>query len=150
MQVYVPSMVIVILSWVSFWINADASAARALIGLFTVLTITLVNGGARASLPKMSYITAIDLWMIGCLVFVISSVIEYVVVNVLVGGLLEGRRRRRNPTDNISMTGRQQPPSTTVDVKDSSSSQPQHQVRYFKIKISHCEREEFPPDTSPI
>jgi glycine receptor beta len=65
MQLYVPSMLIVILSWVSFWINADASAARVLIGLFTVLTITLVNGGARASLPNVSYITAIDVWMIG-------------------------------------------------------------------------------------
>ena len=34
-QVYVPSMLIVILSWVSFWINVDASPARVSIGLLT-------------------------------------------------------------------------------------------------------------------
>ena len=37
-QVYVPSVLIVILSWVSFWINVDASPARVSIGLLTVLT----------------------------------------------------------------------------------------------------------------
>ena len=31
-QVYVPSILIVILSWVSFWINVDASPARVSIG----------------------------------------------------------------------------------------------------------------------
>jgi len=36
-QVYVPSMLIVILSWVSFWISVDASPARVSIGLLTVL-----------------------------------------------------------------------------------------------------------------
>ena len=36
-QVYVPSILIVILSWVSFWINVDASPARVSLGLLTVL-----------------------------------------------------------------------------------------------------------------
>ena len=34
-QFYVPSMLIVILSWVSFWLNVDASPARVSIGLLT-------------------------------------------------------------------------------------------------------------------
>jgi len=36
-QVYVPTILIVILSWVSFWINVDASPARVSLGLLTVL-----------------------------------------------------------------------------------------------------------------
>src|SRR6218665_3332154 len=82
-QVYVPSILIVILSWVSFWINVDASPARVSIGLLTVLTTTTMSAGARASLPRVSYIKAIDVWMIICLVFVFASLIEYAVVNVL-------------------------------------------------------------------
>ena len=40
-QVYVPTFLIVILSWVSFWINAESSPARVTIGLLTVLPSTL-------------------------------------------------------------------------------------------------------------
>jgi len=111
-QVYVPSVLIVILSWVSFWINVDASPARVsiglltvlttvsdqcdwplwvtsghsewpVIGLLTVLTMTTMSGGARATLPRVSYIKAIDVWMIVCLVFVFTSLIEYALVNVI-------------------------------------------------------------------
>src|SRR6218665_1271266 len=66
-QVYVPSVLIVILSWVSFWINVDASPARVSIGLLTVLTTTTMSAGARSTLPRVSYIKAIDVWMIICL-----------------------------------------------------------------------------------
>jgi cation transporter family protein len=82
-QVYVPSILIVILSWVSFWINVDASPARVSIGLLTVLTTTTMSSGAKSTLPRVSYIKAIDVWMIVCLVFVFTSLIEYAVVNVL-------------------------------------------------------------------
>nr|AWJ68185.1 putative GABA receptor 3 [Hirudo verbana] len=82
-QVYVPSMLIVILSWVSFWISIDAHPARVSLGLLTVLTTTTMSGGARESLPRVSYIKAIDIWMIVCLTFVFASLLEYAVVNVL-------------------------------------------------------------------
>src|SRR6218665_16722 len=82
-QVYVPSVLIVILSWVSFWINVDASPARVSIGLLTVLTTTTMSSSARATLPRVSYVKAIDVWMIVCLVFVFVSLIEYAVVKVL-------------------------------------------------------------------
>jgi len=83
-QVYVPTMLIVVISWVSFWIDAQSSPARVTIGLLTVLTTTTTSNGARASLPRVSYIKAIDVWLIVCLVFVFTSLIEYAVVNVLV------------------------------------------------------------------
>jgi len=38
-----------------------------LLGLLTVLTMTTMSGGARATLPRVSYIKAIDVWMIVCL-----------------------------------------------------------------------------------
>lgn len=82
-QVYVPSVLIVTLSWVSFWLNVDASSARVFIGLLTALMTTMMSEGARATLPRVSYIKAIDVWMIVCLVFVFASLVEYVVVNVL-------------------------------------------------------------------
>jgi len=82
-QVYIPTVLIVILSWVSFWINAESSPARVTIGLLTVLTTTTMSTSIQMTLPRVSYIKAIDVWMIVCLTFVFTSLIEYAIVNVL-------------------------------------------------------------------
>lgn len=81
-QLYVPSVLIVILSWVAFWISIDAIPARVTIGLLTVLTMTTQSTGARSQLPRVSYIKAIDVWMSVCLLFVFMSLLEFAVVNV--------------------------------------------------------------------
>lgn len=52
-QMYIPSLLIVILSWVSFWINMDAAPARVALGITTVLTMTTQSSGSRTSLPKV-------------------------------------------------------------------------------------------------
>ncbi|XP_061163856.1 glycine receptor subunit alpha-2-like isoform X2 [Saccostrea echinata] len=81
-QVYIPSFLIVCLSWVSFWLNIDAIPARISLGLLTILTMTTQSSGARATLPRVSYIKAIDVWMATCLVFVFAALIEFSYVNV--------------------------------------------------------------------
>ena len=62
-QVYVPSCLIVTLSWVSFWIDLEAIPARVSLGLLTVLTMTTQSTGEKSTLPKVSYVKAIDVWM---------------------------------------------------------------------------------------
>ncbi|KGL83342.1 Glycine receptor subunit alpha-4, partial [Tinamus guttatus] len=44
-QMYIPSLLIVILSWVSFWINMEAAPARVGLGITTVLTMTTAAHG---------------------------------------------------------------------------------------------------------
>ena len=83
-QVYLPSLLVVILSWVSFWINVEASPARVSIGLLTVLTTTTQSTSINSSMPRVSYVKAIDVWMSVCLVFVFAALLEYALVNVLV------------------------------------------------------------------
>ncbi|XP_030001274.1 glycine receptor subunit alphaZ1 isoform X1 [Sphaeramia orbicularis] len=98
-QMYIPSLLIVILSWVSFWINMDAAPARVGLGITTVLTMTTQSSGSRASLPKVSYVKAIDIWMAVCLLFVFSALLEYAAVNFIARQhkeLLRFRRRRRH------------------------------------------------------
>ena len=88
-QTYIPSVLIVILSWVAFWINPESTPARVSLGLLTVLAMSTHSAGARASLPRVSYIKAIDVWMSVCQIFVFSSLIEFAFVNVF---------SRRKPT----------------------------------------------------
>uniref|UniRef100_A0A667WJD0 Glycine receptor, alpha 3 n=1 Tax=Myripristis murdjan TaxID=586833 RepID=A0A667WJD0_9TELE len=98
-QMYIPSLLIVILSWVSFWINMDAAPARVALGITTVLTMTTQSSGSRTSLPKVSYVKAIDIWMAVCLLFVFSALLEYAAVNFVSRQhkeLLRFRRSRKS------------------------------------------------------
>ncbi|XP_068506686.1 glycine receptor subunit alpha-3 isoform X5 [Syngnathus scovelli] len=96
-QMYIPSLLIVILSWVSFWINMDAAPARVALGITTVLTMTTQSSGSRTSLPKVSYVKAIDIWMAVCLLFVFSALLEYAAVNFVSRQHKELLRFRRYP-----------------------------------------------------
>lgn len=80
-QTYLPSILIVMLSWVSFWINHEATSARVSLGITTVLTMTTISTGVRSSLPRISYVKAIDIYLVMCFVFVFAALLEYSAVN---------------------------------------------------------------------
>ncbi|KAL4640516.1 glycine receptor subunit alpha-3-like [Arapaima gigas] len=109
-QMYIPSLLIVILSWVSFWINMDAAPARVALGITTVLTMTTQSSGSRTSLPKVSYVKAIDIWMAVCLLFVFSALLEYAAVNFVSRQhkeLLRFHRRRKKRKEADARESRQ-------------------------------------------
>nr|XP_032804394.1 glycine receptor subunit alphaZ1-like [Petromyzon marinus] len=95
-QVYIPSCLLVIISWLSFWLNVEAAPARVGLGITTILTVTTQMTSANAALPKVlyvskrgrvkmydvSYIKAIDVWMGACQVFVFSALLEFAAVNM--------------------------------------------------------------------
>ena len=82
-QIFIPSILIVMLSWVSFWVDIDAIPARVSLGVLTVLTMTTQSSGARSALPRVSYIKAIDVWMAVCLTFVFLALLEFAYINVV-------------------------------------------------------------------
>ncbi|KAH9496023.1 Glycine receptor subunit alpha-2 [Bulinus truncatus] len=82
-QVYVPSILIVTLSWVGFWLDLEAIPARVSLGVLTVLTLNTHGSNTQAQLPKVSYIKAIDVWVVSSLIFVFAAFLEFAYVNVL-------------------------------------------------------------------
>ena len=62
-QVYIPSSLIVVMSWVSFWLNRGAAPARVGLGVTTVLTMTTLINSVNAALPKISYMKSIDIYL---------------------------------------------------------------------------------------
>ncbi|CAM1306346.1 ort (predicted) [Pycnogonum litorale] len=84
-QTYFPTCMIVIMSWVSFWIKPEAVPARITLGVTSLLTMSTQHAKSQASLPPVSYIKAIDIFMSACIVFVFLSLMEYALVNNLLG-----------------------------------------------------------------
>lgn len=103
---YIPSALIVVMSWISFWIKPEAIPARVTLGVTSLLTLgekTLIrisrrlslqliceqkatqNTQSQKSLPPVSYVKAVDIWMSSCSVFVFLSLMEFAVVNNYMG-----------------------------------------------------------------
>ena len=74
-QIYIPSSLIVVISWVSFWLNRNASPARVSLGVTTVLTMTTLMSSTNAQLPKISYVKSIDIYLGTCFVMVFASLL---------------------------------------------------------------------------
>lgn len=55
-------------------------------GVTTVLTMTTINTHLRETLPKIPYVKAIDVYLMGCFVFVFLALLEYAFVNYVFFG----------------------------------------------------------------
>ncbi|XP_063845207.1 glycine receptor subunit alpha-4-like isoform X2 [Scylla paramamosain] len=86
---YIPTCLIVIMSWISFWIRPEAVPARVTLGVTSLLTLSTQHANSQKSLPPVSYIKAIDVFMSSCTVFVFFSLMEYALVNVVLGDVPE-------------------------------------------------------------
>lgn len=82
---YIPTCLIVIMSWVSFWIKPEIAPARVTLGVTSLLTLFTQQAKSQASLPPVSYIKTIDIFMSSCTVFVFMALIEYAIVNIILG-----------------------------------------------------------------
>ncbi|CAG2169299.1 unnamed protein product, partial [Oppiella nova] len=76
-EVYAPCIMLVVLSWVSFWINREATADRITLGLTTVLTMTFMSLELRNDLPKVPYLTALDYFVYISFAFISATILEF-------------------------------------------------------------------------
>ncbi|CAG2168954.1 unnamed protein product, partial [Oppiella nova] len=79
-QIYIPAFLIVVISWMPFWLDREDTHARVGLGVTTVLTMTTLITSTNEALPKISYIKAIDIYLFTCFLMVFGSLIEYATV----------------------------------------------------------------------
>uniref|UniRef100_A0A183FJG7 Ig-like domain-containing protein n=1 Tax=Heligmosomoides polygyrus TaxID=6339 RepID=A0A183FJG7_HELPZ len=97
LQLYIPSCMLVIVSWVSFWIDRTAVPARVTLGVTTLLTMTTQSSGMNAKLPPVAYIKAIDVWIGACLTFIFGALLEFAWVTYIANRSSQGRSTPRGP-----------------------------------------------------
>ncbi|KAF7993296.1 hypothetical protein HCN44_006356 [Aphidius gifuensis] len=76
-QVYVPCIMIVVLSWVGLFINREATADRVGLGITTVLTLSTISLDSRTDLPKVRYATALDWFLLMSFGYCIATLLEF-------------------------------------------------------------------------
>uniref|UniRef100_UPI00358E5EA4 gamma-aminobutyric acid receptor subunit alpha-6 n=1 Tax=Myxine glutinosa TaxID=7769 RepID=UPI00358E5EA4 len=112
-QTYIPCIMTVILSQVSFWINKESVPARTVFGITTVLTMTTQSISARHSLPKVSYATAMDWFIAVCFAFVFAALIEFAAVNYFTN-LQTERAKKKGAKAAASAAPSEPPPKDEV------------------------------------
>ncbi|KAK0077460.1 hypothetical protein PV326_010037, partial [Microctonus aethiopoides] len=96
MDYYIPSILIVVVSWVSFWLHVDASPPRIVLGTNTILAFMTLASKVENSLPKVSYIKASEIWFLGCTIFLFAAMVEFAFVNTIY------RRKKNVPLKKVN------------------------------------------------
>ncbi|XP_067133557.1 glutamate-gated chloride channel-like [Centruroides vittatus] len=100
-QIYIPCCMLVIVSWVSFWLDQNAIPARVSLGVTTLLTMATQISGINSALPPVSYTKAIDIWTGVCLTFVFGALLEFALVNYASRSEVHRQQRRSQEVDHL-------------------------------------------------
>lgn len=77
-QIYIPCSFLVMLSWIAFWMDKRDTGNRLTVGVTTILTIMFLLGYSNSSVPKMSYVKAMDIYLLSSFALIFFSLIETV------------------------------------------------------------------------
>jgi len=94
-QVYLPSCMFVIVSWVSFMVKPEVVPGR--MAMLVTLFLVLINifNSVREQAPISSRLNAVDLYLVVCIFFVFTALLEYAVILLM----LKKRRKPRRTID---------------------------------------------------
>ena len=79
-QVYLPSTMFVMVSWVSFLIKPEVVPGRMALLITLFLVLTNIFNGVKASAPVSKRLNAIDLYLVVCIFLVFAALVEYAVI----------------------------------------------------------------------
>ncbi|KAK2713857.1 hypothetical protein QYM36_009670 [Artemia franciscana] len=80
---YIPSIILVFMSWVSFWIDPSSVPARVNFGIGTVFTYVVLRRLMANLVPRTGVAKALDSYSLICLIYMFSTLIEYAIVNTV-------------------------------------------------------------------
>ncbi|KAF7477862.1 Hypothetical predicted protein [Marmota monax] len=86
-------------------------------GITTVLTMTTLSTIARKSLPRVSYVTAMDLFVTVCFLFVFAALMEYATLNYYSSCRKPTVTKKK--TSNYSLLDMRPPPPAMITLNNS-------------------------------
>jgi len=80
-KVIVPLILIVAMSWVVFWIDPEESGSQISVAITAMLTLIAYRFATDSNLPKVEYMTRLDLFILGSSILIFASLVQVVVTS---------------------------------------------------------------------
>ena len=95
LNIYMPTAVLVFISWISFFISPNAIPGRMGLLVTLFLVLTNISTGARANSPNSGSLTTVDTWLLVCTAFVAAALCEYAVLLFFIRQAKNSKRRNK-------------------------------------------------------
>ncbi|BES98516.1 ion channel [Nesidiocoris tenuis] len=79
---YFPSIILVMISWVTFWMAPDSAPGRVILGTGSIMAFLLLSWSG-SPIPKSTPFKVNDIWEISCTGFILASLSEFAMVNTI-------------------------------------------------------------------
>lgn len=140
-QAYVPTYLTIFISWISFCLGVKMIPARTMLGVNSLLALTFQFGNIMRNLPRVSYIKALDVWMLSCLSFVFCSLLELAIVgsiNAHSEVAAVNNPLKKHDIRSLSLSAAQKPQSLTVCPKVFEDSPNSHSISARNSPLDPC------------
>eukprot|EP00794_Sanderia_malayensis_P007101 gene7101-7904_t len=143
-RIYLPLCLIVLLSFVSFWVDYRSSPARTIIATTIFLTAMIFIASLQTSFPPTTSVRSVDFYSLGCFLFVFGTMIEFALVqsvDIKVRKKLKSQKKKKakikDGPNRVSPEGIINPSYSSQEQQDRSQ---QHQTRNLRNRKSVYQR----------
>ncbi|XP_027056809.1 gamma-aminobutyric acid receptor subunit beta-like [Pocillopora damicornis] len=120
---YVPCIIMVIMSWIVFWMDRANIGDRIALGITTVLTIVFLLSSSNSTMPRVSYPKAIDWYLMTSFIFVFTTLIMCLLI------FRFDRRVNKQQCPPRSVSG--EPPAESTSMQMPEEPEIRSRVSYF-------------------
>ena len=80
-KVFLPLLLIVLMSWAVFWIDPSLVSAQISVSITSMLTLIAYQFVLAGLLPKVSYITRMDVFLLGSTALIYAALVEVIITS---------------------------------------------------------------------
>ncbi|XP_069131692.1 gamma-aminobutyric acid receptor subunit beta-like isoform X2 [Argopecten irradians] len=118
-RIFMPSIFIVVVGWLSFWIERSEVSARIKLGTLSMLAMITEQVGTKFFLPVNFKVRSFEVWYIMSLVFVVAAMFEYTFVHAV--DVFQTKMKRKEEQMKLRRKGSNVTMETNVDSRTSST-----------------------------